>query len=187
MRMASLRLVLVLPLAACSALLPTANQKTNSPWESYEAAEANLAQVVPFSTRRKELAGFGLDPHVQPNLTVLNYAAVLHRFVPAGVTRPAESDKGLQACLEAPSECSGIEIHLSGEHRQRVGSFWPDFFNFRRESHITGWTFDAILLLKGDLVVYRTMGGEPNADRMERSVNPLGPLQGLGDQTQRIH
>ncbi|MBV8657406.1 MAG: hypothetical protein JO142_06220 [Burkholderiales bacterium] len=186
MRTAWMRIALVLPLAACSALLPTANVKTNSAWQSYEEAEAALNHVIPFTTHRNELAALGLDPHVQANLTVLNYAAVLRRFVPAGVTLPAGSDKGLKVCLEAPSECTGIEIDLTGEHRQRIGSFWPDFFNFRRESHITGWNFNAIILLKGDLVVYRTMGGEPNADRQERSVNPLGPLQGLGDQTQRI-
>lgn len=52
-----------------------------------------------------------------------------------------------------------------------------DIFNFRRETDITGWTFNAMILMVDDLVVYTLHGGQPRIHEKEVSRNPLGPIQ----------
>jgi len=37
--------------------------------------------------------------------------------------------------------------------------------------------FDALLMLKHDVVVYKIWSGTPNIDKLDTSKNPLGPLQ----------
>ena len=46
---------------------------------------------------------------------------------------------------------------------------------------ITGWTFNALILLVDDTAVYTVHGGQPKVHELELSRNPLGPLQGFGE------
>ena len=64
---------------------------------------------------------------------------------------------------------------------ERVGSFFLDFLNFRRTTEITGWRFNAVVVLKDDVVVYKLWGGRPMIKELNESRNPLGPLQGGGE------
>ena len=41
--------------------------------------------------------------------------------------------------------------------------------------------FNGVILIKGDLVVYKLTGGQPVIHEYEESKNPLGPLQGIGE------
>lgn len=68
-------------------------------------------------------------------------------------------------------------------HRQRVGSFWLDSLNFRRETVTTGWRVQALLVFVDDALVYQLVGGQPTILERELRRNPLGPLQGWGDQS----
>jgi hypothetical protein len=52
-----------------------------------------------------------------------------------------------------------------------------DILNFRRETDITGWTFNALILMVDSLVVYTLYGGQPRIHEQEVSRNPLGPIQ----------
>lgn len=72
-------------------------------------------------------------------------------------------------------------FHLGGQTQRREGSFWLDFFSFQRTTAIGGWRFDGLVVVRGDVVVFRNFGGEARIDRTERQVNPLGPLQRAGD------
>ena len=56
-----------------------------------------------------------------------------------------------------------------------------DFLNFRRETRMTGWRFEGLLAVRDGVVLFRSHGGDPRSDRVERQVNPLGPLQRLGE------
>ena len=56
-----------------------------------------------------------------------------------------------------------------------------DFLNFRRETDVTGWTFNALVLLVEDRVVYTLYGGQPNVREHEVTRQPLGPLQDWGE------
>ena len=78
-------------------------------------------------------------------------------------------------------QCQAYEFHLGREATRREGSFWADFLNFRRTTWVTGWRFEGLLAVRDGVVLFRSRGGEPRADRTDRQVNPLGPLQGAGD------
>ena len=66
-------------------------------------------------------------------------------------------------------------------HRQRVGSFWLDSLNFRRETETTGWRVDVLLVFVDDSLVFKLVGGRPTINEVDLRRNPLGPLQGWGE------
>lgn len=95
---------------------------------------------------------------------------------------PLESlDEGVRACVAAQAQCRAYVFHLGGQTQRREGSFWLDFFNFRRTTAVAGWRFDGLVVVRGEQVVFRNFGGEARIDRTDRQVNPLGPLQRAGD------
>ena len=72
-------------------------------------------------------------------------------------------------------------FHFERQDRKREGGFWLDFLNIRRETLTTGWWFDALLVMRGDTVLFRNHSGQANIVRVEKQVNPLGPLQQAGE------
>jgi len=52
-------------------------------------------------------------------------------------------------------------------------------FGFNKKTHITGWTYRALIIVKDDVVSYKLRAGEPNVNKYEKKVKPLGPLQEL--------
>ena len=82
-------------------------------------------------------------------------------------------------CIASNHHCRAYEIDHKSLKRDRYGNFWADFFNFRRLTKTTGWTFNAVVLLKDDIVVYTLTGGQPLVQENESKKNPLGPLQGV--------
>lgn len=177
---------LVLPLlaaglAGCASLLPRGSSEQPSAFDSFDAAQRALEQVVPFRTTVAELAALGFDPEGGRNVTRVPYPEVITRLAPhPGV--PLESlDEGVRACVAAQAQCRAYVFHLGRQTQRREGSFWLDFLSFRRTTAIGGWRFDGLVVVRGDQVVFRNFGGEARIDRTERRVNPLGPLQGAGD------
>ena len=69
--------------------------------------------------------------------------------------------------------------------RQRVGNFWVDSLDFRRETVTTGWSVEVLLVFVDDTLVYKLMGGQPTIREVEVQRKPLGPLQGWGQQLAR--
>ena len=63
--------------------------------------------------------------------------------------------------------------------RKRYGNFFLDFFNFERRTKVTGWEFNAVLIIKDDLVIYKLISGQPAIQEYEEANNPLGPLQAV--------
>jgi hypothetical protein len=55
-----------------------------------------------------------------------------------------------------------------------------DFMNFKRQVDVSGWQFHAVLVVKDDVVVYKTWSGKPHVQQLEVERSPLGPLQGIG-------
>lgn len=168
-------------LAGCASLLPRGSSEQPSGFDSFEAAQRALEQVTPFRTTVAELAGLGFDPEGGRNVTRVPYPEVVTRLAPhPGV--PLETlDEGVRACVVAQAQCRAYVFHLGGQTQRREGSFWLDFFNFKRTTAVAGWRFDGLVVVRGDLVVFRNFGGEARIDRNERQVNPLGPLQGAGN------
>jgi hypothetical protein len=176
----------VVALSGCAALLPASKKETVSEWGSYDQALKSFAAIEPYKTTRADLNASGLDPRVNPNITVLHYADVVQRFAAAALLKPEEMDQGIRDCLRAGRKCSGYAITVKKLDRNRVGNFWLDSFRFKRETVTAGWGVDALLVFVDDLVVYELVGGQPHITEYEEERNPLGPLQGWGDQFMQV-
>lgn len=172
-------LCLATALGGCASLLPRGAAQTGKPWSDFQQAHAAFERIQPFVTTTTQLREQGIDPLVTPNITILSYADIVRRLVPPSGSDIA-LDPGIRACLQAQAACRGYEIDQRHIARQRVGNFWLDFLDFRRETVTTGWRFNMLLLVVNDRVVYKLWGGQPEISETEVTRNPLGPLQGLG-------
>lgn len=139
-----------------------------------------FARIVPGKTRVADLTALAVDPAKTPNVTLLGEADLLRRLVPASSFDIRHLDPGLQTCFSLQSACFGYEIEQASIDRERFGNFWLDFMNFKRQINVSGWQFNAVIVLKDDVVVYKTWSGKPHIHRLEEERSPLGPLQAIG-------
>jgi hypothetical protein len=177
--------VVSLCLAGCGTLLPRGDHAIEGPWKSFEEAQQTFDAITPYQTRREDLKKLGLDLVKTPNITLLNYSDVVNRFVPGTAVNSVELDAGVSDCINAKMACKGFEIDQRHIKRNRIGSFWADFLNFKRQTDVAGWHFKGMLLIKDDVVVYKLTGGQPLIHEIEHHTNPLGPLQGIGESSLR--
>jgi hypothetical protein len=112
---------------------------------------------------------------------LLSFSDILLRFPMIGADYHAHLDPGLHRCLEAGKACTGYAITIHVTHRDRTGNFWVDTFGFKRVTDVTGWTFNGLILLVDDKVVYTLYGGQPRVREQEVTRQPLGPVQGIGE------
>lgn len=174
-------LLIAAALGGCGDLLPRGETVAESPWQSFEDAQRAFDGIVPRVTTTADLKKLGLDPLVNPNITLLNYSDVLRRFIPSPAVDPEDLDAGVRECLQAKTACSGYEVDQRSLKRNRYGNFWLDFLNFRRKTDIVGWRFNGVLLIKNGVVVYKLTGGQPHIHEKDDVRNPLGPFQGIGE------
>lgn len=165
--------------AGCAGLLPRSQSEVRSPWRDFGEAREALERIRPGATTVDELRALGFDPYAGPNVQILTYSDIATRFpVQVGLDR---LDAGLRQCLEAGRRCTGYYVNVRDVRRDRVGGFWVDSLGFERTVQLTGWTFNALVLLVGDRVVYTLYGGQPNVREQEVTRRPLGPLQDFGE------
>lgn len=167
--------------AGCASLLPTADVATQQAWGDFEAARAAVEAIVPQRTTRRELSAAGIDPKENAGVTILSLPDVMQRFTTGSALDARDLDPGIRQCLAAANACTGYSILVRRNDRKRIGNFWADTFNFRREVDVTGWSFNALILFVADTVVYTAHGGQPRIHEKEVSRNPLGPLQSIGE------
>ena len=161
--------------AGCAELLPRSNVEVKTTWSSFEQARAAIESLEARHTSAEQLRAAGLDPFTNPNVELLSFSDILRRFpLPGNVSR---LDPGLRECLDAGKACVGYAIDMKQLNRERVGPFVLDLLSFRRETHSSGWTFNALVLLVGDRVVDTLYGGKPSISERETQIEPLGPLQ----------
>ncbi len=176
-----LAVVAIFGLTACSELLPRSEAVTETPWSSYEDAQKTFDQIVLNKSTSNDLRRMKLDPALDSNVTILSHGDVLRRFMPVSPFEPSTLDPGVRECLKVTIRCKGYEVNHKVLKRTRVGNFWADIFNFKRRTQIVGWRFSGVVLVAGDVVVYKLTGGQPTIHEFEQSNNPLGPLQGVGE------
>jgi len=169
-------------LAGCAALLPRAEFATQETWKDYESAKAAIEKIVPLESRRADLTSAGIDPRTNAAISILSFSDVVQRFAVGSAIRQEELDEGIRRCLTAGKTCTGYAINVKRTSRKRIGNFWLDSLNFYRETDVTGWSFNALVLFVDDTVVYTLHGGQPRVHEREATRNPLGPLQGWGQQ-----
>lgn len=166
-------------IAGCTHLLPRTSDKLPSPFASFEEARAALDRVVVHQTGTEELRRLGFDI-ADTNVERVPYPQWTGRLLQAHLTVD-RLDPGLQQCLSSLRPCGAFVFRFSDIQRHRTGSFALDFLNFRRVTETNGWRFEAWVLVRDDRVLFFNYGGEPLVSAMERRVNPLGPLQSLGE------
>lgn len=180
MKTLAVALVAVL-VGGCAALLPVGRQETVVPWHSFEEAKAAYDRIEPYTTKVADLHDLGYDPAKTPNVTLLNYSQVVKKAVPQLSFSIEDQPQGIRDCIRAENRCIGYTLEQSQIKRKRVGNFFLDFLNFDRETLITGWRFNALIVLVDGTVVYKQWSGQPLVRQIDRNRNPLGPFQGLGD------
>jgi hypothetical protein len=167
--------------AGCSSLLPNNQEQVMSPWHSFDAARDAIDHIVPDQTTVAELKAAGIDPYTSPNVQLLSFSDILLRFPMIGADYTGGLDPGLHRCLAAGKTCTGYAITIHVTHRDRTGNFWFDMFGFKRVTDVTGWTFNALILLVDGKAVYTLYGGQPKVREQEVTRQPLGPVQGIGE------
>lgn len=168
-------------LAGCSSMLPRGSTDTPSPFASYAEAQSAAQRIVPFETQVRQLAGLGFDPQEGRNVTVIPYPDILARLAPYSGVPLDQLDSGIRACISIKSDCRGYVFRFERQDRRREGSFVADFFNVQRVTHVTGWWFEALVVVGDDRVLFRNVAGEARIERLEKHRNPLGPLQPAGE------
>jgi hypothetical protein len=167
-------------LSGCAGLLPDAKEDTRTPWHSYADAQAMFDSIVPYTTTTAELKASGIDPEKTPNVAVLSHADLLRKIVAGSSIDIRLFDLEMQSCLTENKSCVAYEIEQTHLDRQRIGNFLVDFLNFHRHVDISGWQFDAIVVVRNARVIYKLWSGKPNIHQSTDERNPLGPLQGIG-------
>lgn len=165
-------------LTGCTSLLPTSKKEIASDWRSYDDAVKSLSAMEAYKTTRQDVHREGLDPHLNASIIVLHFGDVLQRFAAAALIKPEDVDHGIRDCLHAGKQCNGYAISVKKLDSDRVGNFWLDSLNFKRETITMGWGVEALLVFVDDQLVYQLIGGQPRINEYEVVRNPLGPLQG---------
>jgi hypothetical protein len=182
---ATLGLVTLASIGGCSTLLPRSQASTQGGWQSFDEARDAIQQLKPYETRLKDLHTAGMDPYKNPTITILSYSDLTQRLAAGGALRAEQMERGIRDCLTAGKGCVGYQIVQRRVARERVGNFWMDSFNFRREINIEGWSFNALIVMVDDVVVFTLFGGQPKIHDHETDRNPLGPFQGWGEPVMR--
>ncbi|HEX7053354.1 MAG TPA: hypothetical protein VF211_05390 [Burkholderiales bacterium] len=173
--------LLALALAAgCSSLLPSSKETTASPWRSFEDAQNAFDKIVPGSTTLADLRRMNLHPSSNPNISILNYADVMRKFMLSPSLSIDDLDEGVRQCVTAKISCRGFEVNQTSVQKSRNGNVLLDVLGFYRETHTAGWRFNGLILLKDEVVVYKLTSGQPAIQQTEENQNPLGPVQVLG-------
>lgn len=174
-------LAAVAVLAGCGSLLPHGSTDTPSPFQTYGQAQAAVERMEPFRTRSAELRALGFDPEEGRNVTLIPYPEIVARLAPYSGVQLAELDPGIRQCILAKSGCRAYLFRFERQDRKREGGFWADFLNIRRETQITGWWFEALVVVSDGVVLFRNHSGQAHTVRVEKQTNPLGPFQPAGE------
>jgi hypothetical protein len=160
-------------------LLPTEVKRTRTPWKNFEEAQVAFDRIVPHKTTVADLKQLGFDPVATPNVKILTYLDLISRFLPNNSITLQDLQPDVRACIEAKDCCHAYELTLEISNSKRYGNVCLDVLGFKKYTHITGWSFKALIIVRDDVVAYKLRSAEPNLDRYERKVKPLGPLQEL--------
>ena len=168
-------------LSGCSSLLPRGSSSLGVGFDNFEEARIAVERIVPLKTRTEALNTMGFDVRNGLNVTLVPYPEIVVRLTPHPSVPISTLDPGMRQCIDIQTACRGYLFRFEREDRKREGNFWLDFFNVSRTTHITGWRFEALIVVSDDLVLFRNYSGLARIDRVEKQINPLGPLQPAGE------
>ena len=170
-----------LALGGCAGLLPTARQDISHSWQDFDDARKSYDQITPYSTTLETVRALGFDPYKTPNMQVLNQAQVVNAVLPSPLQERASIPRGILDCMRMQEACTGYLMEPTKINQKRTGNFFLDFLNFKRLTETTGWKFSALVVVIDGLVVYKQWSGQPKIESTDLRINPLGPLQSMGE------
>ena len=169
--------LVVMMLASCSGSLPKGEATTKSQWDTFDQAKASYDSIIPFETVTSDLKELGFDPYSAPNVKILSYLDIIRKFNPNNSVRPEDLPPSVRACVAVREDCLAYEASPGVNKSQRVGNVFMDLLKFKRDRKETGWSFNALIVIDHNMVVYKIWSGEPIIDEEEIRNNPLGPIQ----------
>lgn len=169
-------LVAAAALAACT-VLPSTKTQSKSKWTSYDEAQHAYTTVILNTTTKKDLKQLGFTPEGNANVRILNYVDVANLF--GSSFRYEDLPEGVRTCVAAQDACSAYVVLVRNVNNTRNGNVAADLFGFKKHTDITGWEFQATLVLVNDKVVYKLWNGTPEIASSESQSTPLGPMQNL--------
>lgn len=167
-------------LGGCASLLPRSRSSEDSKFTSFAAAREALERVQPYVTTVDSLRELGFDIGGKGAVEQVAYPQWTGRLLQPQLSLD-RLDAGLRDCMSAEAPCRAYVFRFSNVRSERVGNFLLDFLNFQRVTHRHGWRFEAVVLVRGERVLFRNHGGEESVESTETRVNPLGPLQSVGE------
>lgn len=177
----------MLSLVGCGGLglLPHDSKISNNSFQTYEQVQAAYTDVVPGQTRLTDLPRLGFDTATTPNVEVLSYLGVIERFMPRSTMSFDHLAPPVQACIESQDRCSAFVFHPQHVESRRLGNFFLDLFGFERQTVNSGWAAEVVLLMQDGHVAYKLMSGRPRIEDTHDEIQPLGPLQDIGNMATR--
>jgi hypothetical protein len=166
-------------------LLPHETKVSTAQFVSYSQVEAAFATVEPGTTRLSDLQKIGFDATETPNVEVLSYLGVIERFMPRNSMTFDKLAKPVQDCILAQDRCTAYVFHPEHIESRRMGNLFLDVLGFERETVNSGWTAEVVLLMQDGRVAYKLMSGRPRIEDTQSTVQPLGPLQDIGNTVMR--
>ena len=177
---------MLLCMVACGNLLPAARQDVSTGWQNFDDAKASYDKIVPYMTSAVAVRLLGFDPTKTANIQLLNQAQVVNAVLPTQLQDRSSVPQGILDCMQVQDACTGYIVEPSQISQKRIGSFLLDFLNFKRSTVTSGWKFSALIVVIDGLVVYKQWSGQPRIETIDFRVNPLGPLQSMGETLKSI-
>ena len=165
--------------AGCKSMFSHSESSTVSRWKSYDDANVAFEKIAPNRTTVKDLRTLGFDPQVSPNVKILTYVDIVKTFIPNPAIQKEDLPDAVRECIKAKENGRAYLVELRDVQERRHGNLFLDVFGFVRRTHESGWEFKGLILIKGDLVMYKLSSGEPQVSREDTKIKPLGPLQEL--------
>jgi len=169
----------LLLMAGCKSLFPHGESTTVSRWKNYSEVNAAFGIIQPYCTTVEELRTLGFHPQASPNVKILTYVDIVQTFLPNAAIHKEDLPEAVRACIDAKEKSRAFLVELHATTDKRHGNLFLDIFGFKRLTHVSGWEFKGLILIKDDLVLYKLASGEPQVSRDENRIKPLGPLQEL--------
>lgn len=176
-----LLLLASLSLSSCSSLLPKGSTENGGGFGSFDEARAAADRILPMRTQLSELGPLGFDIQAGQNVTLVSYPEIVVRLTPHPGVPFSQLDPGIRHCIDIQAACRGYAFRFERENRVREGNFLLDFLNAVRTTRLTGWRFEALIVVSADTVLFRNYSGQARIERVDRQVNPLGPFQPAGE------
>jgi hypothetical protein len=160
--------------------LPEDNAQDATSFTNYDQVVDAFEQIHPGQASMTDLAFLGFDPH-RGNVDVISYLGIEDHFMPHDSFKFDRLDPAVQHCILSETSCIGYVFHPEHTASKRVGNAFLDVMGFRRTTRSDHWSAEIVLLVDHGVVVHKVFSGSPDTSKLEDHIQPLGPVQDVGN------